>query len=622
MSAFSGESSMSLFYWNRKSFSAEINRFLKVAARYRPEMISDNPAGVELKFKRITCNRIRTKYGKKEAVIEAKTIAGFGRGLGCLFAGLNVDESTDFKSIGIMIDCSRNKVFKLDYLKSYLFKMALMGGNLAMLYTEDTYQLPDEPFFGYMRGGYSMRELKELNTFAKALGIEIIGCIQTLGHLTNLLQHGAYDAVRDTSSVLLVDEPKTYQLIEKMLDFWSKALSSKRIHIGMDETHDLGRGRYMDIHGAQEKTVEIFNRHLKKVNDLCKKHGLKPIIWSDMYFRLGSKKHEYYDKDICIPDTVRAEIPKNVTLCYWDYYHNDQTFYEDYIQKHRALAGEPLVASGIWTWSNFWCDMEFTEATIIPCINACRKLKVKEIIFTMWGDDGAYCNYDSALMGIELACSLAYGEKTTRKKFLQKHFWAVTGENYELYRSSVIAKIYLLSRNSLHSIDSQAFILEDPLIGVWQDVKDSVKKGCLVDYLKSLKANEKRLIREQNLSLPLRIVLTLTELIIHRIEMRKALLISYQKSDHRTLREIALKRVPELVEEYGLLTDLIRQDWMNCAKPFGWEVIQRRLAATSARFGEVRTRILEYLNRRTLKIDELDEQLKIIQIIRNGDGIP
>lgn len=266
--------------------------------------------------------------------------------------------------------------------------------------------------------------------------------------------------------------------------------------------------------------------------------------------------------------------------------------------------------------------MEFTEATIIPCINACRKLKVKEIIFTMWGDDGAYCNYDSALMGIELACSLAYGEKTTRKKFLQKHFWAVTGENYELYRSSVIAKLYLLSRNSLHSIDSQAFILEDPLIGIWQDVKDSVKKGCLVDYLKSLKANEKRLIREQNLSLPLRIVLTLTELIIHRIEMRKALLISYQKSNHRTLREIALKRVPELVEEYGLLTDLIRQDWMNCAKPFGWEVIQRRLAATSARFGEVRTRILEYLNRRTLKIDELDEQLKIIQIIRNGDGIP
>lgn len=83
-----------------------------------------------------------------------------------------------------------------------------------------------------------------------------------------------------------------------------------------------------------------------------------------------------------------------------------------------------------------------------------------------------------------------------------------------------------------------------------------------------------------------------------------------------------MKRVPELEEEYGILIDLIRQDWMNCAKPFGWEVIQRRLAATSARCGEVRTRILEYLDRKNLKIDELDEQLKMIQIIRNGDGIP
>lgn len=37
-----------------------------------------------------------------------------------------------------------------------------MGYNFVMLYTEDTYCLNDELFFGYMRGGYTLAELQDL----------------------------------------------------------------------------------------------------------------------------------------------------------------------------------------------------------------------------------------------------------------------------------------------------------------------------------------------------------------------------------------------------------------------------------------------------------------------------
>ena len=69
-----------------------------------------------------------------------------------------------------MLDCSRNAVMKVSYAKSVIAKLALMGYNLAMLYTEDTYQLPDEPHFGFLRGAYTLEEVQELDEYADSLG--------------------------------------------------------------------------------------------------------------------------------------------------------------------------------------------------------------------------------------------------------------------------------------------------------------------------------------------------------------------------------------------------------------------------------------------------------------------
>ncbi len=40
-----------------------------------------------------------------------------------------------------------------------------------MHYTEDTYEVDGEPFFGYMRGRYTKAEMKEIDAFAEELGV-------------------------------------------------------------------------------------------------------------------------------------------------------------------------------------------------------------------------------------------------------------------------------------------------------------------------------------------------------------------------------------------------------------------------------------------------------------------
>lgn len=84
-----------------------------------------------------------------------------------------IRERPRFETVGPMIDASRNAVLTPETLRFVLRKMALMGLNLAMLYTEDTYEVPEQPFFGYKRGRYTYEELKALDDYGNMLGIEL-----------------------------------------------------------------------------------------------------------------------------------------------------------------------------------------------------------------------------------------------------------------------------------------------------------------------------------------------------------------------------------------------------------------------------------------------------------------
>lgn len=78
-----------------------------------------------------------------------------------------MENSTLFRTFGTMLDCSRNAVPNLHTLKKWVDLTASLGYNTLLLYTEDTYEVPDEPYFGYMRGRYSQAELRELDAYAK-----------------------------------------------------------------------------------------------------------------------------------------------------------------------------------------------------------------------------------------------------------------------------------------------------------------------------------------------------------------------------------------------------------------------------------------------------------------------
>ena len=85
-----------------------------------------------------------------------------------------MDKNNHLNHFGVMLDCSRNAVMKPESVKKYIDILSDLGYNCLMLYTEDTYEIEGESYFGHKRGRYSQAELIEINNYAKLKGIELI----------------------------------------------------------------------------------------------------------------------------------------------------------------------------------------------------------------------------------------------------------------------------------------------------------------------------------------------------------------------------------------------------------------------------------------------------------------
>ena len=257
------------------------------------ELVQESEAALTVAVTEIERSTLTvTLDGSHATITYGGGAARFFRGLGTLMAWIRAGETQKtltetplFKTNGAMADMSRNAVMKVEMVKTMLRKMALMGMNMYMLYTEDTYEIEGHPYFGYMRGRYTKEEIRDIDAYARKLGIELIPCIQMLGHLATHLQWSAAAPYKDTENVLLVGAEETYKLIEDMLNTIKECFSTRRLHVGMDETNGLGLGAYLKKNGYRNQQ-DIYFEHLTKVIELVRAHGFEPMMWSDFFFRL------------------------------------------------------------------------------------------------------------------------------------------------------------------------------------------------------------------------------------------------------------------------------------------------------------------------------------------------
>lgn len=333
-----------------------------------------------------------------------------------------METKTSFRRFGLMLDCSRNAVMNVNALKKWIDITTDMGYNTLLLYTEDTYEVDQNPYFGYMRGRYSQEELKEIDAYAASRGMELIPCIQTLAHVNAIVRWPAYKPHVDTADILLAGDEAVYELIDNMFASIQKCFTSRVINIGMDEAHMIGRGKYYDLHGDEDRS-QILIRHLNRVAEIGEKYGFALAMWSDMFFYLVTGGN-YYDSNAKINQEVKKQIPKNVELIYWDYYSTDKKKYDRMLAAHEKVKEGTWFGGALWTWSGFSPKNGYSMKATAAALEMCRKHGVQDVFLTMWGDDGAECSRFAMLPSLFYAAEYAKGN--TKKADIKAKF----GEKY------------------------------------------------------------------------------------------------------------------------------------------------------------------------------------------------
>ena len=565
-----------------------------------------------------------TLDGKNAEIVYGGGKARFFRGLATLCSWLKkgisaktVSENPIFTFNGAMADVSRNAVLKVDSVKLMLRKMALMGLNSYMLYTEDTYEIEGRPYFGHMRGRYTKAELKELDAYAAMLGIELIPCIQTLGHLNTHLRWKATSAYKDTANVMLVGADATYALIEDMLKTCKECFTSRRIHLGLDETMDLGLGAYLKKNGYRVGH-EIYLEHLNKVTDMALSHGFAPMMWSDMFFRFAGKNIPgYYDyhPDVKMTDEIAALVPKGVQQVFWDYYRPSEEFYAVNIEKHKKYFGENVMFAGaVWLWDGYCPQFRRSLMNTYPALEACRKGGVREILTTIWHSGGCQGQMMLSLAG--LAWYASYEYKGCRDDAdVKATFENACGVSYDDFMACELPAY----PHSTHRGLSRMLFYNDPLLGL----ADAHIKAIAptLPYYEKTSATLRKAAQDKGVFAPaFEVILKLSELFENKADFGIRLKAAYDAGDRAALAALCAE-CDVIIEKLQALRVAHRAEWMTYYKPLGWENNDQRYGGMIARFDTAKMRVEAYLAGEIDAIEELCEDRLRLDADENADPL-
>jgi hexosaminidase len=550
----------------------------------------------------------------KRAVLTYDTKISFFRALGLLLEhepgeAFRTGEKPAFRTCGVMFDLSRNAVLNQNGFEFFIRRMALMGLNMAMLYLEDTYEIPGEPYFGWMRGRYTQEELRRMDDYAFAFGIELIPAIQTLAHLEKALRWNVYAPCRDTNNILLAGDEAVLALVEKMIRAASAPFRTRRIHLGMDEAEGLGSGAYLRKNGYHS-ALDILSDHLQSVLGICRKLGLEPMIWSDMYLKLlSSSGTDYYDVSAAekpLPPEVTAKMPADVSLVYWDYYHEEKSVYEALLKKHRRFPNDVIFAGGASTWYGVSPALGKAFACTKAGLAAAKEGGVSEVFCTLWGDDGSETNYLTALPVLQLYAEYNYGGEPSQDE-ISSRFTACCGGDFEDFMSlRLFDETPGVEKDNPHSCNPSKYLLyQDVLLGLF----DRHAEGLPLDdwYAKLMLDMEKAGDRNPQYAALFRHYRTLAEILSQKALLGVKLTAAYRSGRREEMKKCAdlcgalSEKLPELQQSWSTL-------WLSVYKPFGMERIDQRLGGDLLRLKAAENRVRSYLDGEIASIPELEQE--------------
>lgn len=575
-------------------FCAELG--LEISESGIPVRIS---VGERLSVKKVG-DGVEISYRNKHEIFRALTFLP-----SILTDGGEICETGKYDMLCYMVDNSRNAVLNIPTAKKLIRFLAGMGYNSMMLYTEDTYELPDYPYFGYMRGRFTADELKELDDYADSFGIELIPCIQTLAHLKTALRWPNFREFQDTEDILMVGDDRTYQFIRAALKQYQKCLRSRRINLGLDEALMIGRGEYQKQNGYRDP-MEVMMEHVDRVEEICREIGYRPMMWGDMVSDMA-RKAGYFNGETEIPHDMLDRMSKAPQLIHWTYYSMDREAFERTLNLYHRFQNSIAFAGSAFKWYGFGAHNAFSIRTAKMQLDLCEKHGVKDIIVTGWGDNGGEASQFAALPSLLFFAERCYGNsESVNNDWMNRRALDCFGCELETLMAFDLP-------DSLPEISAD--VVEKPRSAAKSLLYNDLLERLMDRHMNRANVTEEYARRAQKLlslandphvGYALETLGHLCHAVSLKAEMGWRLHEAYCADDRDTLFKIANDEIPKLLEALHTLLDAFGRQWYRENKTYGFIDQEIRLGGLMTRIESVKRRLQGYLSGDIERIEELE----------------
>ncbi|MEA3341681.1 MAG: family 20 glycosylhydrolase, partial [Chloroflexota bacterium] len=238
----------------------------------------------------------------------------------------------DFAIRGVMLDISRDKVYKMETLFMLVDELSSWKINQLQLYMEHTFAYLGHKTVWHGASPMTPEDILKLDRYCSDRCIELVPNQNSLGHMSRWLKHPTYQHLAETTETLLTPwgheqkvpfslaptQPETLDFVIGLYDQLLPNFSSKQINVGCDETFDLGAGKSKSAVETKGKG-QVYLDYLLALHAALNKRGTRMQFWGDIIL-------EY-------PELI-PQLPEDVTALDWGYEGDHPFNLQTYLRKH------------------------------------------------------------------------------------------------------------------------------------------------------------------------------------------------------------------------------------------------------------------------------------------------
>lgn len=274
---------------------------------------------------------------------------------------------------GLSDDLSRGPIPTLDYQEKQIRMLASYKVNIYSPYFEDTLHYASNPLPGVTGGSMSRQDVHALVDYASHYHITIIPEQEAFGHLHHVLTYEQYAPLAETpmGTVLAPGQPGSLDLIQRWFDEIATDFPGPFMHIGADETFDLGKGQTKQAVETQG-LGKVYIDFLTQIHTRLAPLHRRLLFWGDIA--------------VNDPNEV-LRLPKDMIAVAWDYAPRSEGYMSS-LQPYLNAGIETWVAPGVSDWSRVYPDNDLALRNIQRFVADGQAANSTGELNTVWNDDG------------------------------------------------------------------------------------------------------------------------------------------------------------------------------------------------------------------------------------------